>query len=316
MRYRILFFPVLLLVAFCMVTQCRSKSVRDILIITDIGTDVDDALAICLAIEDPQLNISGIACTGDDVDSKIQIARTLVSQLGHTDIPIGSGASFVDSVLSHGNGQCDILLISQATLLSEAIEANYDLVKMIDRIYFQGLATIDSTDGCKLMPDPAAYNVSEDIYAAQNLFNLQDMIPFTIVGKYSAYPLALSRQVFESYALSGEPAGVSINQMAIECIERFAESNPDRFRQVYNISDEVSTKEALDTLEKISCPYDAVAVLAMTDPDCFTPITYGKHLLIGVLKYDSGIISSKCKFLQERLESLFLSLHAKKITNS
>lgn len=310
MRNRVLSFIPVLITAFCLVTSCQTKSKRDVFIITDIGTDVDDALAVCLAINEPQLNIIGIACTGTDCKLRSTIARNLLSMLDRSDIAIGQTAAFIDSTISNNPDSCDIILLSQATILSQALKENSALTDKIRRIYFQGLAYKDSSN--IMQPDPKSFNVSEDFQAAKELFNFQYVTPFTIVGKYAAYPFALSRATFNKYAETGEPAGAFIKQEAVDGIKKFAHDYPERFRKVYNVASDISIDDALDNLVMISNPCDGITVLALTNPECFTPVEWGNHHIIGVLEYYNGINSSNCNILHEKLETLFLSLHAKK----
>lgn len=267
---------------------------RHVLVVTDIGTDVDDAEAICLAAGEPSVNIIGIACTASEHEKRAEKAKHLLSLLGRDDIPVGSDAAFIDSAICRTRGKSEVLLIAQATSLSEALMSKPSLSRKIRRIYFQGQASADSSG--RLVPNIQAFNVSEDVAAAESLFAFQDRISFTVVGKYAAYPLALTRQIFDGYASSGNPAGALLKQMAVESIENFAKNNPERYRKVYK-----------DT-NYISNPYDAVAFLAMVEPECFMPEIIGKNVLIGVSEGASGINSSKCNILQYRLKTIFLPL--------
>lgn len=301
----------LLVLGLCGLTSaCHFGASGDVLVITDIGIDVDDAEAICLLAGEPGFRISGVACTGAGQKVRLQKAKYLLSLLGREDVPVGRGPFFIDSVIRSTRGKCDILLIAQATSLSAALENNPGIVRKIGRIYFQGQAVADSNG--RLLPNPEAYNVSEDIAAAESLFAVQDKVPFTVVGKYAAYSLPVSRETFDGYENSGHPAGAWLKKTALESISDFSKNAPEKFRKVYNIPEDVSVEDGLASLENISNPYDAVTVLSMTMPECFEPIKIHHHSLIGVTEGKTEIISSKCNILQCRIRTLFLSLRPEK----
>jgi len=60
---------------------------------TDIGTDVDDALALSLAALSPELDICGVTTVHADAPLRAKIARRLLSLTGRQDIPVIAGAS-------------------------------------------------------------------------------------------------------------------------------------------------------------------------------------------------------------------------------
>jgi purine nucleosidase len=60
---------------------------------TDIGTDVDDCLAIALIFGSPELILEGVTCVYGDVALRGRMVRKLLALRGLTDIPIRLGAS-------------------------------------------------------------------------------------------------------------------------------------------------------------------------------------------------------------------------------
>ncbi len=62
-----------------------------VIIDTDIGTDVDDALAIALAVRSPEVEILGITTVSGDARYRAVIAVDLLHALGHPDIPVSAG---------------------------------------------------------------------------------------------------------------------------------------------------------------------------------------------------------------------------------
>jgi len=67
--------------------------VKRIILDTDIGTDVDDALALALAIGSPELQIEGVTTVHADAQLRARIAQRLLHLAGREDIPVIAGAS-------------------------------------------------------------------------------------------------------------------------------------------------------------------------------------------------------------------------------
>jgi hypothetical protein len=66
---------------------------KQAIIDTDIGTDVDDAMAISLAALSPDLEILGVTTVHADAPLRARIARKLLDLAGRNDVPVVSGAS-------------------------------------------------------------------------------------------------------------------------------------------------------------------------------------------------------------------------------
>jgi purine nucleosidase len=60
---------------------------------TDVGTDVDDALAIALAVASPELQVEGITTVHADAPLRARIARRLLQLAERPEIPVVAGAS-------------------------------------------------------------------------------------------------------------------------------------------------------------------------------------------------------------------------------
>ena len=64
----------------------------DIVLDTDIATDVDDCLALALILASPELRLRGITCAYGDVDLRARFASKLLALHGATGIPVMAGA--------------------------------------------------------------------------------------------------------------------------------------------------------------------------------------------------------------------------------
>ncbi len=64
---------------------------RRIVLDTDIGSDVDDALCLALALASPELEILGITTVGNESRRRAQVARKLLELAGRDEIPVFAG---------------------------------------------------------------------------------------------------------------------------------------------------------------------------------------------------------------------------------
>jgi len=64
-----------------------------VLIDTDIGDDIDDALALALALNSPELDIVGITTVYGKTDARARLAAKILEMYGKDDIPVAIGSS-------------------------------------------------------------------------------------------------------------------------------------------------------------------------------------------------------------------------------
>ncbi|HEY3110746.1 MAG TPA: nucleoside hydrolase, partial [Chloroflexota bacterium] len=60
---------------------------------TDIGTDVDDALALALVLGSPELRLEAVTCVYGDVDLRARMVRKLLKLGRRAEVPVYAGAS-------------------------------------------------------------------------------------------------------------------------------------------------------------------------------------------------------------------------------
>lgn len=70
-----------------------SSVCEPLLLDTDIGTDVDDALALLFALKCPRLSLEGVTTVYACADLRAKIAKKLLVAAGRGDIPVHSGIS-------------------------------------------------------------------------------------------------------------------------------------------------------------------------------------------------------------------------------
>jgi len=68
-----------------------TKSAEKIIIDTDIGGDIDDAFAIALALQSPELQILGISTASGNTAARAKILDRLLGTVGRQDIPVAVG---------------------------------------------------------------------------------------------------------------------------------------------------------------------------------------------------------------------------------
>ena len=63
-----------------------------ILLDTDIGDDIDDALALALALRLPDVDLAGVTTVFRDTAARARMARHLLDLFGRPDVPVAAGA--------------------------------------------------------------------------------------------------------------------------------------------------------------------------------------------------------------------------------
>jgi purine nucleosidase len=70
----------------------RNKEMKEKIIIdTDIGDDIDDALALALALNSPELEVVGVTTVYKNIRARARLARKLLLMAGREDIPVYAG---------------------------------------------------------------------------------------------------------------------------------------------------------------------------------------------------------------------------------
>jgi purine nucleosidase len=58
---------------------------------TDMGSDVDDALCLALALGSPEIDLAAVTCVGREARTRAQVARRLLELGGRPDVPVYAG---------------------------------------------------------------------------------------------------------------------------------------------------------------------------------------------------------------------------------
>ena len=81
----------LLLSCAVMIASAQTKPVP-VIFDTDIGDDIDDALALALALQSPELDVKLVTTVADDVESRTRLAWKELGLFGRHDIALATGA--------------------------------------------------------------------------------------------------------------------------------------------------------------------------------------------------------------------------------
>ncbi len=73
-------------------TDQLSGSAYPVFLDTDIGDDIDDALALALALQSPEINLLGVGTVFGDTTLRAHLAAHVMAVFGRSDIPVAAGA--------------------------------------------------------------------------------------------------------------------------------------------------------------------------------------------------------------------------------
>ncbi len=176
-----------------------------VLLDTDIGDDIDDALALALILRSPEIELQGVTTVFGDTQLRARLAAHLLQVFGREDVPVAAGIEMpmlfrhrpsgvpqaavldkymesprlsavsapefiIQTALAH-HGQLTLLCIGPLTNVATALRMEPRLFMAIRRIMMMG--------GTSGLPWPE-WNVRSDARAAQIV--LAAGIPVTLLG--------------------------------------------------------------------------------------------------------------------------------------
>jgi len=180
-----------------------------IIVDTDIGGDVDDILALALALNSPELNLLAVTTVNTDPDMRARIAEKLLRVFGREDIPVAPGAKrqsdgsptsckdinqailltvedppaprrkaenlIIETVRSHD----DVILVGIGcwTNIAKAFDKAPDIMKRVDRLALMG---------AKLKSPAWESNINDDPSAAAYVLDLpveKVLVPYEVAVK-------------------------------------------------------------------------------------------------------------------------------------
>lgn len=163
-----------------------------IIIDTDIGDDIDDALAIGLALNSPEVELLGVTTVFKNTKARARLARLLLDTAGRPDIPVFAGCgqplnnpvdeteefpqyldkaravkmdfsrSAVDYLIEQGRlhaGDLTVITIGAMTNLAVALKAAPELKNQISRVISMGGCFYSHFNEWNILCDPEAVDI-------------------------------------------------------------------------------------------------------------------------------------------------------------
>lgn len=175
----------------------RAKVIID----TDIGDDVDDAFALALALESPELDVIGITTAWGDTHLRARLVERFLAETSRAGIPVAEGVvtkskspftqarwaeggppssphpgavDFLLEQIGRHPGEVTLIAIGPLTNIGVAIEKNPITFHRLKRVVLMGGSIHRHYGDLGYAPDRGPepeYNIFSDIPAAQKLFS-------------------------------------------------------------------------------------------------------------------------------------------------
>jgi purine nucleosidase len=183
-------------------SQIEAIQSHIVLVDTDIGDDIDDALALALALRSPEIELKGVTTVFGDTQKRAQLAAHVLQTFGREDIPVAAGMQEPLQLRHRPSGVPQAALLNTCTELSpysapeliiQAAMAHQDQLTLlclgpltnvatalaIEPRLFMAIRNIVLMGGTSSFPWPE-WNVRSDAQAAQIV--LAAGVPVTLLG--------------------------------------------------------------------------------------------------------------------------------------
>lgn len=225
-----------------------------IILDTDIGGDIDDALALALALQSPELDVRAVTTVSDDTEGRARLAWKELGLYGRQDIPVAAGAVetlfetranrptpaqfkvltpqdtlppaarrravdlIIDTLLASPR-KLTLVPIGPMTNIALALKTEPRIKEKIERIVMMGGA-FDL-----LVPE---YNIRRDYLASAIVFN--SGVPITAVGLDVTLQCKLQGADLERLRKADHPAA----QFLVRLIELWQGGRTDRYPTLHD----------------------------------------------------------------------------------
>lgn len=220
---------------------------------TDIGDDIDDALALALALQSPEIDVRAITTVIDDTDLRTRLAWKQLGIYGRRDIPLGTGATepLLDPVINNKSRQYEVLTaddeipmlarkrgvqmivetlmgstgkltivpVGPLTNIALALKADPRIKQKIERIVLMGGA---------FYPPRREYNIYRDRVAAQIVF--ESGIPIVAVGLDVTMKCKLQGSDMDRLRAAKNPG----SELLVRLIELWQNGKPDQYPTLHD----------------------------------------------------------------------------------
>jgi purine nucleosidase len=240
---------ILLLIAMTCHAQRRIPIIFD----TDIGDDIDDALALALALQSPELDVRAVTTVVDDTERRTRLAWKQLGIYNRQDIPLATGASepFLDPVRTTRARQFEVLTPQDtppaaahrraADLIIETLLASPEKLTLVPVGPLTNIALALKTEprikakierivimgGAFEMLTPE-YNIRRDRVAAQIVF--RSGVPITAVGLDVTTKCKLQAADIDRLRAAKNPASAFL----VRLIELWQNGRPDQYPTLHD----------------------------------------------------------------------------------
>jgi inosine-uridine nucleoside N-ribohydrolase len=198
---------------------------------TDAGDDIDDALALALALASPELDVRGVTTVFGDAHTRAQLIGRLLAEAGRKDIPVASATkarpqpelagqmqyglragrrnpihkadavTFLYEQLKKHPGELTLVAVGPLTNVAELVTRHPDCKPWIKRLVIMGGALRVGYNAKP--PVEPEWNIKCDIKAAQTVFAAG--LPLTVAPLDATTMLELSLKQREKLFNHGAP---------------------------------------------------------------------------------------------------------------
>ncbi len=231
---------------FCGI-EVRAQQPIPIILDTDIGDDIDDALALALALQSPELDVRAVTTVSDDTEARSRLAWKELGLYGRHDVALGSGApeplldpihtgrapqfsvlTDADTLPPSGRRAFELIIdtllasprkitlvpIGPLTNIALALKGEPRIKEKIERIVLMGGAFNLLT---------AEYNIQRDRIAAEIVF--RSGVPITAVGLDVTLQCKLGAADLERLRRAENPA----SRFLVRLIELWQNGHPNQY---------------------------------------------------------------------------------------
>jgi purine nucleosidase len=220
---------------------------------TDIGDDIDDALALALTLQSPELDVKLVTTVADDVESRTRLAWKELSLFGRRDVGLATGASeplldpkypdqaaqfkvltagdqppasarqrasdrIIETLLT-SNVKMTVIAVGPLTNIAIALKEEPRIKDKIERIVLMGGA---------YYPPRREYNIYRDRIAAEIVFS--SGVPVTGVGLDVTEKCKLQGGDLDRLHHANNPA----SQFLYQLIQLWQKGNPNQFPTLHD----------------------------------------------------------------------------------
>jgi purine nucleosidase len=208
-----------------------------IIIDTDIGGDIDDAFAVALALQSPEVSVLSVSTASGDTAARAKILDEMLGASGHANIPVAVGIpttlrfssppigrqrrygeeghfakathpSAVDFILDQIHrfpGQISLVTIGPLTNVGALIDKDPRTFRQLRRVVMMGgsIGAVDMGGGGAPTGPIPEYNIYGDVPAAQKLF--RSGVPLFVMPLDSTAHLRLDEVKRDDLLSKGTP---------------------------------------------------------------------------------------------------------------